>query len=162
MLLYRIVQWTWGLPQTLVGAVIAFLHRRDQQVDFHGARVFFVDGWRGSMSLGMFIFIEWGNHKARTRLIEQLVERGDPKGKSPLLDLVRHEYGHTIQSLILGPLYLLTVGVSSAVWFNAGTFQRMRESGTRQYGDLWCERWADRLGAWHASRLSRNRQGDVG
>ena len=29
-----------------------------------------------------------------------------------------HEYGHTIQSLILGPLYLFVVGIPSFVWCN--------------------------------------------
>ena len=29
---------------------------------------------------------------------------------------VKHEYGHTIQSLILGPLYLIVIGIPSIIW----------------------------------------------
>ena len=30
--------------------------------------------------------------------------------------LLVHEYGHTIQSLILGPLYLVLIGIPSTLW----------------------------------------------
>ena len=30
--------------------------------------------------------------------------------------LLVHEYGHTIQSLIFGPLYLIVMGIPSTLW----------------------------------------------
>lgn len=35
--------------------------------------------------------------------------------------LLAHEYGHTIQSLLLGPLYLLVIGIPSVIWFHIHT-----------------------------------------
>lgn len=33
-----------------------------------------------------------------------------------LQTLLVHEYGHTIQSMILGPLYLIVIGIPSTLW----------------------------------------------
>ena len=56
--------------------------------------------WLGCVSLGMFIFV--GTHKDTSR------ERAR--------EIASHEYGHTLQSLLLGPLYLIAVGAPSFIW----------------------------------------------
>ena len=94
---------------------------------FHGA---YVTYWprRDGVSLGMFVFVpeeSRGTWRERLRY---------------------HEYGHTIQSLILGPLYLPTVGLTSAIWANARRAQDYRVRTSRGYYEFWCEKWADRLG----------------
>ena len=53
----------------------------------------------------------------------------------------KHEWGHTRQSRMLGPLYLIVIGLPSllwAAWWNPG-----RKAG---YFDFYTEKWADRLG----------------
>lgn len=57
-----------------------------------------------------------------------------------------HEYGHTIQSLILGPLYLFVVGIPSFIWCNNKKCIAMRQDNNKSYYDLYCESWANRLG----------------
>lgn len=52
----------------------------------------------GSVSLGMFIFVN--------------ATRGEKNAERT----AAHEYGHTIQSLLLGPMYLLIVGIPSFLW----------------------------------------------
>ena len=55
--------------------------------------------------------------------------------------MVRHEYGHCRQSRILGPFYLLVIGLPSllwALWWTPG-----RSVG---YYSFYTERLADRLG----------------
>lgn len=32
------------------------------------------------------------------------------------LKLIQHEYGHTVQSLILGPIWLFVIGLPSLIW----------------------------------------------
>lgn len=52
-----------------------------------------------------------------------------------------HERGHSIQSMYLGPLYLLVIGLPSilwAMWWNYGR-------GVSYYR-FYTERWADKLG----------------
>jgi hypothetical protein len=63
---------------------------------------------------------------------------------------VPHEYGHSIQSLYLGWLYLPVVGIYSAVFCNLWDrlFHKNWPSHDRQYWyyNRWTERWADKLG----------------
>ena len=35
---YTTAQWTWGLPQTLIGAALYIAHRRDRHFNYNGAR----------------------------------------------------------------------------------------------------------------------------
>ena len=53
-----------------------------------------------------------------------------------------HEYGHTIQSIILGPLYLLIIGIPSSIW--AMTFNN--KGNTISYYSFYTEKWANVLG----------------
>lgn len=58
--------------------------------------------------------------------------------------LLVHEYGHTIQSLILGPLYLIIIGILSTLWgFLGGKKRRDKQI---PYGSFFTERWANHLG----------------
>ena len=60
--------------------------------------------------------------------------------------LLVHEYGHTIQSLILGPLYLLIIGIPSSLWGFLGG--RKRREQQIPYCAFFTEKWANRLGEW--------------
>ena len=125
MLLYRLIQLTWGLPQTLLGSLLYLRYRRCPHAVYRGA---IVTGWprHGGISLGMFIFIE--NDGGRDKYI------------------IRHEYGHTLQSLVLGPFYLIFVGIPSFICANLPAFERKRRRGHIPYNSFIVEKTADRLG----------------
>ena len=117
---------TWELPQTLLALVlICVLHAK--RLDGKG-RVFLVHRRRilTCFSLGEFIFFDdW----------------------APDDETVRHETGHSVQSRIFGPLYLLLIGLPSIVW---NMLSRMRGSrgrwfSSRYYDTPW-EHGADVLG----------------
>ena len=57
-----------------------------------------------------------------------------------------HEYGHCVQSLMLGPLYLIAVGVPSYRWANLPALRKMRRETGRSYYSVYPENWANRLG----------------
>lgn len=57
-----------------------------------------------------------------------------------------HEFGHTIQSLMCGPLYFFIIGFPSMIWCNTKKFSDMRRRGEANYYDLYCERGANTLG----------------
>lgn len=119
---YTILQWTWGLPQTLIGSAVYLAHRKDRHFDYKGACV--TEWGRDSgLSLGKFVFV--------------------PRGTGSLL---KHEYGHTLQSLLLGPAYLLLIGAPSVAWFHLPLFRRMREKTGRSYYSAVFEKTADKLG----------------
>ena len=121
--LYWLLQWTWGIVQNIAGLVMFVAAGRGKARGYHGAAV---RNWNlsGSMTLGMFILMDRGH--------------GD--------DILAHEWGHTIQSIILGPLYLLAVGLPSIIWAGLPAFDRYRSTRHVPYDRLYCEGWATRLG----------------
>jgi len=132
---YTAAQWTWGLPQTLAGAALYLAHRRDRHFDYNGARATLWDKGSG-VSLGKFIFV--------------------PRRRDGTADgfLLEHEYGHTLQSLILGPFYLLLVGLPSLIWNNMPFFKRKRKKSGKSYYSAPFESTANKLAA-RASRRPR-------
>lgn len=54
---------------------------------------------------------------------------------------INHEWGHTRQSMYLGWLYLLAIGLPSLLW------AFVYDSGWNvSYYDFYTEKWADKLG----------------
>ena len=122
-ILFKIIQCTWGLPQTLIGLAVYIFSRKLQRRSFHGA-VASTWGYRYGVSLGLFIF---------------LPEDADRS-------LLFHEYGHCIQSLMLGWLYVPLVLVPSVLWLRLPVCRRYRQKRCMSYYSFVTEKWADRLG----------------
>ena len=57
-----------------------------------------------------------------------------------------HEYGHTFQSLLLGPFYILVVGIPSIIWASSTKLENMRQKKHIPYSKLYCEHWASYWG----------------
>ena len=147
---YNALQWTWGLPQTLAGAVLYYRHRNDVHFDYKGARATVWERDAG-VSLGKFIFIPGKDTASKTPSSGQDKSSGsDPLPASAgsvnrfLLD---HEYGHTIQSLMLGPLYFFLIGAPSFAWNRLPYFAQMRKKTGKSYYSAVFERTANILGA---------------
>ena len=104
----------WQLPQHIVAWVIILFCYVERKPDYKGRKVYRYRLKR-SCSLGEYIFVS-------------------PNATDPVT--VAHEYGHSVQSRILGPLYLFTVGICSAA---------IPFSGARYYR-VWCEAWANKIG----------------
>ena len=68
--------------------------------------------------------------------------------------LLVHEYGHTIQSMILGPLYLLLMGIPSTLWGFLPCANRMRREKQVSYFAFFTEKWANTLGEWVTGEAS--------
>lgn len=136
--LYRIWQCTWGFPQTLLGWIVFLLHNGDQHYNYHGA---VVTVWKNksSVSLGMFVFVTsqpfFAEKFAGQIPVEELSNR-----------LLVHEYGHTIQSFILGPFYLIFIGIPSTLWGFLPSLNRKRRENHGSYFDFFTEKWANSLG----------------
>ena len=63
--------------------------------------------------------------------------------------LLSHEYGHTFQSALLGPLYLLAVGLPSYIWANLPQMETKRSVRHIPYESRYPENWAEALGRRH-------------
>ena len=134
IVIYRLWQWTWGLPQSLLGLILTLKYRRCSHARVGGALATLHDGNWGGVSLGMFIFV--------------------PGGLGPEREarLLAHEYGHTFQSALLGPLYLLAVGVPSYLWANLPRNRRLRAQRRIPYESRYPENWAEALGQKHFAK----------
>lgn len=126
-LLFRIWQWTWGFPQSLIGLIICLLHKDAPKKEYHGC---IVTRWKqsGSMSLGMFLFLSERSYD------------GDPQVQV-------HEFGHAVQSVILGPLYLPIMGIPSFLWCNLKPCRKLRREKGVSYYRLYTESTANYLGS---------------
>ena len=111
--LYLLIQCTWGLGQTLIGLLFFLIHINKPHKFYRCAiQTQWNDRWAG-LSLGPFIFV--------------------PNNEGDYFTGARvHEYGHTIQSLVLGPLYAF-VGIVSVGW---GSIIYPILKGTKKYKDV--------------------------
>lgn len=116
----EILLWIWQAPQNLLGLLFRLVYGQPNAT-FQGVNVVVSGRFRGGISLGRTILIQ------------------TPYSHSP--EAWRHEYGHTRQSLYLGPLYLFVVGIPSLLWAWYWTPGR----GVSYYS-FFTEKWADRLG----------------
>ena len=113
--LFRLWQWTWGFPQSLLGAILCLIYKNCPHSRYHGT---IVTHWpkQGSLGVGMFLFIGKGAEGSRHGQV------------------LVHEFGHAVQSAILGPLFLPVMGLPSLLWCNLPPCQRLRrEKGISYY-----------------------------
>ncbi len=137
-LIYITIQILWGLPQTLLGFMVFLFNLKGKHYLFHGA---IVTEWKAksSVSLGLFVFVTdkpYFAEKLKEGYTEQELSRR----------LLVHEYGHTVQSLVLGPLYLIVMGIPSTVWGFWPTAAKRRKEEKISYFSFFTERWANQLG----------------
>ncbi len=136
--LYTIWQCTWGILQTMMGFIVFLAHLRDKHYLYHGA-IITEWGSKTNISLGMFIFItdelDFYEKRENCYFAAELSER-----------LLVHEYGHTIQSLLLGPLYLVIIGIPSMLWGVLPYCNKKRKDEQISYCSFFTEKWANHLG----------------
>lgn len=120
MLLTRSLLYLWQLPQNLVGLCYKLILRGEKKIlSQKGSTFYIAPTMSGGVSFGKYIFLSPGN-----TLVESVYD---------------HEYGHSIQSRILGPLYLPIIGLSSGI-------HALLHDKTKNYYHFWTERWANKLG----------------
>lgn len=110
--------WVWQAPQNTIGAVYYNWFGGDRVYckDFIRAKI--VKKHMGSITLGNYIILQKQAH-------------------------LQHELGHTIQSKLFGPLYLLIVGLPSII-----------SAGVKpiDHKNTWYEKWATSLGKKYFSK----------
>lgn len=136
--LYAIIQCTWGILQTFLGFITFLMNINFKHYFYHGA---IITVWKNqsSVSLGMFVFMTEEPYFAKkfegSITVSELSSR-----------LLAHEYGHTIQSLILGPLYLIIMGIPSTIWGFSPILAKKRRDEQISYFSFFTESWANKLG----------------
>ena len=142
---YILLQCTWGLPQTVLGLIL-FLVNIKEPHEFYGGSI--MTRWNSfsGISLGLFTFTS-DPKRTKAGSFKSSYKDADGEADETLCDrMAVHEYGHTFQSLMLGPLYLIIIGIPSTIWGTIPYFQKYRERKHLTYGACYTESWADALG----------------
>ena len=127
----KVLLWLWQLPQNILGLlVILFTNAKYNDISYDKLENFWwaKRGKRFGVSLGEYIIF----------------------GPGPVShDSLKHEQGHRKQSRMLGPLYLLLIGLPS---FTGNIYDRIAHRNWSYlarvawyYKQPW-EAWADKLG----------------
>lgn len=131
----RLLSYIHQLPQNLVAlCILAMNHNNAENCCVEGVKVHFVEKgvFKCGVSLGNYILL----HK-------------NYKKRKDLKVTVMHEHGHQIQSLYLGWMYLMIIGILSA---SGNMIDRIfhkkwdYESRIKWYYNQPWEKWADKLG----------------
>jgi len=125
------MKYFWQLPQNILGLVLILIFRGKYQYDYNDRKVYYVSG-DFAMSLGMYILV---SRKWMANYNENYLEAIDR--------LLAHEYGHCRQSMYLGWLYLIVVGIPSFAMNRISVHNR---NFSKNYYNRWPENWADKLG----------------
>ena len=116
-----ILLYLWQSPQNLVGLLVRLIFIGEVRHTVSGIQFWYCKSFPGGISLGNMVMI--GSKYELT---------------------VRHEHGHQIQSKILGPLYLLVIGIPSLIW--AWLYGPVIKYTRNGYYRFYTEKWADKLG----------------
>lgn len=125
----KLFKFIWELPQNALGYIILKVAKAEVfRLNWCDCDVY---SWKhnGGVSLGKYIFIPF--------------EPGTPPNYG-VMEYIKHEHGHSIQSQYLGWLYLFVIGLPSFIWCNC--FEKYRTKYGKSYYDFYTEKWADKLG----------------
>ena len=122
----NLILFIWQLPQHIV-AIIYFgylvMMCKDLGIDSRYKQATVIPCiMRGAVTLGNYVFVGLNSEYRKT---------------------VKHELGHTIQSKILGPLYLIVIGIPSITY--CGLRRLFPSLRKKNYYDFYTEKWANNL-----------------
>lgn len=128
--------YLWQLPQNLLGLVLRLIYKGDDTQ----AKVLNLgigddqlirtsEKMKGGISLGKYIIVK------------------DTASQTT----IKHELGHSKQSLYLGPLYLLVIGLPSALHASVHNSKDCWGKDNWIYYSFYTEKWADKL-----AKIERN------
>ena len=130
-------RFIWELPQNILGLIILlFIRKKVIKKTHYKTRIFYQVNKFG-ISLGSFIFYfdyfeKYNSFKATNQ---------------------EHEFGHSIQSLIFGPLYLIVIGIPSiSRGIYSQLYFKIKNRIWPHYFRGYPENWADSLGKRNFNR----------
>lgn len=137
-LVYWVLQFTWGALLTIPGLFLLlflFIFRKIKKISSNGYSyiVEFGGNW-GGVNLGLLSFC--GNYSSITDYADFFEY------------IRRHEYGHSFQNIIFGPLHLFIVAIPSACryWYQVYKAKHGVFLGEDWYQSAWFESQATSIG----------------
>ena len=118
----KTLRWIWEFPQCLLAKILLYFYKAEYAETYKGVDIYVSKHISGAISLGLYVI----THRWYTE------------------DTKKHEYGHTRQSIRLGPLYLIIIGLPDVCWIGLRRISKWARS--KSYYWFYTERWADILG----------------
>jgi len=117
--LKNIFVFLWLLPQNIIGLLVMLFTKKQAPRERYNGTL--ITRWKygSGVSLGQFIFVS----------------------KYADEDTIAHEWGHYLQGLLLGWLYLAVIGLPSFLWAWLG--EKYRKKHNVSYYSFYTERIAD-------------------
>lgn len=132
-LLKLLFLFLWQLPQNIIGA-FCILKYDNYTLRFSSKgkpiEIYYKKWFGSGVSLGDTVILDNKYYKP-------------DRYSKVVMDAVYHEHGHQIQSRILGPLYLIIIGIPSLL---GNLVFRVFKINPKYYYKLPWEAWADKLG----------------
>ena len=132
--IFYLLSFTWGIIMSLVGLFVLLFIKifMSKEVDIFtvAGRVVikFKNIYFGGLSLGIVYLVDKSNNR----------------------NTHKHELGHTIQNVWFGPLFILLIGIPSAIRFQLWDFlskmYKKKYNKPLLYDSIWFERQATKLG----------------
>lgn len=131
--LYYILSWTWGILLNIVGAIV-FL-------------VLMCCGYRPQRHAGS-LYIEIGEHWGGFEMgMFFLCQKGASTHTKD------HEFGHSLQNCLFGPLFPFLVTIPSATRYHYRNWcTKHGKELTTKYDDIWFEGQASKWGKFHREK----------
>lgn len=126
---YYVLNYTWGLPLTIVGWLVAFALRitgHKPVMKYGPCLVFSVGGPR------------WGGFSIGTTIVVDTDTNNFPNDIPMRTIILDHEFGHSIQNAIFGPFMPILVSIPSVIRY----WYRRAKNYTSGYYDIWFEKTA--------------------
>ena len=126
--LKEILLYIWQLPQNLLGLImLLFMKPYISKEKYKGITYVVSSKMSGGISLGNYVILS-KTYKDKKRHVK----------------VWDHEWGHTRDSRLFGPLYLIIIGLPSIIW--AWMYGTIITPTTNGYYKFYTEKRADRLG----------------
>lgn len=124
----EILLYIWQLPQNLLGLImLLFMKPYVSKETYKGITYVVSKKMSGGISLGNYVILS-----------------NSYRDKKRYQKVWNHEWGHTRDSKMFGPLYLIAIGLPSLIW--AWMYGTIVKPTTNGYYKFYTEKRADRLG----------------
>ena len=124
----KILLWLWQLPQNVIALIYYAICKIDgitEVFEFKGRKII-VKKSRDSVSLGDYLFISTYAFRNQCTTV------------------IFHEYGHSVQSRYLGPLYFIVIGIPCLLHILVRALSKRARK--KDYYSFFTEKWANILG----------------
>jgi hypothetical protein len=117
----KYILYLWQLPQNIIGLIIVLITKAHSMTHVNlGIKYYYSNKCSIQISLGYYIILSEVKNSV----------------------ILRHEYGHQLQSMYLGPFYIIIL----LLLIISNSYKNLTHKDINWYYNLPLEKWADKLG----------------